>query len=205
MIVNETYKLGFKEIPSLLNNYIIEYVLAKITILCMVIIMKYFSFYAAKSFVENGWISKICIAICGRRHFFDQISNFRKLKYGPRLKLGVPGMAGKKHKKTGIQFDKMGFPKFNAFYTVKLKKGQNRKEREYHFYHSSKALYSEAMHNSRLKSKFTPKELEMFKQGKVPKKFTWHHHQNNGVMQLVDFKIHSEVSHIGGFSIWGKK
>ena len=64
MIVNETYKLGFKEIPSLLNNYIIEYVLAKITILCMVIIMKYFSFYAAKSFVENGWISKICIAIC---------------------------------------------------------------------------------------------------------------------------------------------
>ena len=43
------------------------------------------------------------------------------------------------------------------------------------------------------------------KKGKVPKKFTWHHHQNNGVMQLVDFKIHSEVSHIGGFSIWGKK
>ena len=99
----------------------------------------------------------------------------------------------------------MGFPKFKSYFTFCLKRSECNKDREYHFYHASKALYNEAMHNKVLKSKFTKKELEMFKEGKVPSRFTWHHHQDKGAMQLVDYKIYSEVNHIGGFSIWGKK
>ena len=205
MITNQFCIVGFKEIPFSIIYYILEYIIAKIVIVFIVILMKYFSFYVAKSLVNNGTISKVCMVFFGKRHLVKLISNFKKLKYGPRLKIGIPGMAGKVHKKTGIKFDKMGFPKFKSYFTVKLKRCEYNKDREYHFYHTSKALYKEAIRNKSLRSKFTKKELEMFKDGKVPSRFTWHHHQNKGVMQLVEYKIHSDVNHIGGFSIWGKK
>ncbi|WP_353962707.1 HNH endonuclease [Streptomyces sp. NBC_00572] len=31
--------------------------------------------------------------------------------------------------------------------------------------------------------------------------WTWHHHQNCGLMQLVNMSIHSRINHTGGFSI----
>ena len=204
MIASEFCKIGVK-MDLVIVYFVLEYICAKFTILCFVIILKIFSFYATKSLVNNGLFSKICIAICGKKYLIKIIANFRKLKYGPRLKFGVPAMAGKKHKATGIVFDGLGFPKFKSFYTFKLKRSEYKKDREYHFYHASKALYNDALKNKSLKCKFTDKELKMFKEGKVPPRFTWHHHQDRGVMLLVDYKVHSKVSHIGGFSIWGKK
>jgi hypothetical protein len=46
--------------------------------------------------------------------------------------------------------------------------------------------------------------LKQLEEGKTPKAFTWNHHQEPGVMQLVDRKIHSKTGHLGGYSIWGK-
>ena len=59
------------------------------------------------------------------------------------------------------------------------------------------------MNDSNLRSKFTEAEIAIFKEGGVPKAYTWHHHQDEGVMQLVDRKIHRQTGHTGGFSIWG--
>lgn len=205
MITREFCLVGFKEVPESIIYYILEYFIAKIAIVLAVIVMKYFAFFTAKSMVNNGLLSKVCISICGKRHLAKIITNLKKLKYGPRLKIGIPGMAGKTHKKTGTKFDEMGFPKFKVFHTIKLKREHWNKTREHHFYYASKELYKQALKNKALRSKFTKKELEMFKNGLVPPRFTWHHNQEKGVMQLVEFKIHSEVNHIGGFSIWGKK
>ncbi len=36
----------------------------------------------------------------------------------------------------------------------------------------------------------------------TPKGYTWHHHQNNGRMQLVETDIQFKTGHTGGFSIW---
>lgn len=64
-------------------------------------------------------------------------------------------------------------------------------------------MYNEIQNNPELASKFTQKEIEIFKEGGVPKGFTWHHNQEPGLMQLVDRTLHKQTGHDGGFSIWG--
>ena len=34
---------------------------------------------------------------------------------------------------------------------------------------------------------------------------TWHHHQESGRMQLIEFSLHDRVKHVGGMSGWGGK
>lgn len=53
-------------------------------------------------------------------------------------------------------------------------------------------------------TKFTKEEIQMFKQGETPKHYTWHHHQDTGRMQLVDYQIHHDTGHTGGYKILGK-
>jgi hypothetical protein len=40
-------------------------------------------------------------------------------------------------------------------------------------------------------------------QGYSPPNFTWHHHKNQGFMELIDRDVHGAFGHHGGFSIWG--
>ena len=77
------------------------------------------------------------------------------------------------------------------------------KSRTTHFSKASKVLYDDIMRDNNLRSKFTETEIELFKHGKVPNKYTWHHHQETGVLQLVDREVHRKTGHTGGFSIWG--
>ncbi len=53
-------------------------------------------------------------------------------------------------------------------------------------------------------SKFTEEEIELLKLGEVPDRFTWHHHQETGRMQLVEYEVHRQTGHTGGYKIWGK-
>lgn len=76
------------------------------------------------------------------------------------------------------------------------------KSRGTHFDRASKSLYNEMQNNSELASKFTQNEIEIFKDGGVPKRFKWHHNQEEGLMQLVDRTLHRQTGHDGGFSIW---
>ncbi|MFK7973738.1 MAG: HNH endonuclease [Rickettsiaceae bacterium] len=34
---------------------------------------------------------------------------------------------------------------------------------------------------------------------------TWHHHQDTGRMQLISDKLHNNVRHPGGMSLWYEK
>ena len=106
---------------------------------------------------------------------------------------------------TGVSFDKDGFPKFKAVVTVNLDRKLWKKERDIHFYHASRILYEKISKNKKLADKFNKKEIELFRKGRVPSKYTWHHHQDKGKLILVDSEIHSNVNHHGGFSIWGKR
>ena len=113
-------------------------------------------------------------------------------------------LANKSHSKTGIKFDQEGFPIFDSFGDMYLEPEDYLKSRGTHFDRASKDLYQQIMANDELARKFTQEEIELFKNGSVPKRFTWHHHQNPGLMQLVDRRIHRQTGHIGGYSIWGK-
>lgn len=112
-------------------------------------------------------------------------------------------LAGKVHPVSGVKFDPSGFPIFESKYSTKLNTEDYKKSRSTHFDRASKALYDDIMKDSNLKSQFTDTEIAIFKEGGVPKSYTWHHHQNEGVMQLVDRKKHRQTGHVGGFSIWG--
>lgn len=117
--------------------------------------------------------------------------------------LGRMDLAGKTHPVSGVPFDANGFPIFESKYNTKLEPEDYMKSRSAHFDKASKALYNNIMNDSSLRSKFTKEEIGIFKDGGVPKSYTWHHHQDVGVMQLVDRKLHRKTGHIGGFSIWG--
>ena len=116
---------------------------------------------------------------------------------------GRMNMAGKTHPVSGVEFDASGFPKFKSEYNMNLEPVDYLKSRGTHFDRASKSLYNEIQGNSELASKFTQNEIDIFKEGGVPKRFTWHHNEEPGLMQLVDRGIHRQTGHDGGFSIWG--
>lgn len=185
--------------------YILTYVLAKIIILLIIQLLKLLSFKIISDCAKNKKKVVFYVKVLGRKHFLKFIKRFRTLKYGPSLKLGTPAMVNKVHKGTGVKFDKKGFPMFKSHFTVKLERKYNKASREVHFYQCGKILYNKALKNKSFAKKFTNYELKVFSKGEVPERFTWHHHQDKGVLQLVDYNIHSKVNHVGGFSIWGKE
>ena len=53
-----------------------------------------------------------------------------------------------------------------------------------------------------IRRKFNKRQIEMIRQGKKPRGYTWHHNQQQGLMQLVRTDIHARTAHTGGDSIW---
>ena len=56
---------------------------------------------------------------------------------------------------------------------------------------------------SNLRKNFTEEQLADIANGILPEGFTWHHNEQEGLMQLVDTMIHDQTGHTGGMSIWG--
>ena len=57
---------------------------------------------------------------------------------------------------------------------------------------------------SSLKDKFTEDQIKEIMNGDLPDGFTWHHNEQEGLMQLVDTLTHSKTHHDGGMSLWGR-
>lgn len=179
-----------------------EYITVKIIILLVIVILKLrcFTILTILTHPSNRRYSVYKKRYSGRMHF---ISMVYRSKYHPRLKLGMPAMVGKYSNHTGIKFDKKGFPVFKSICTITLPRKYRYQTRDVHFRCASKLLYKRAISNRYVLCKFTKSELATFKCGDVPSKYTWHHHQLAGVLQLVDRKVHANTPHIGGYSIWG--
>ncbi|UOY92402.1 WXG100 family type VII secretion target [Ectobacillus sp. JY-23] len=112
-------------------------------------------------------------------------------------------LAEGEHPTTKVPFDEKGFPIFESYAEQYLNVEDYTKGRDVHFRRASKALYEEIQQNPEIASLFTPDEIEDFKYGDVPERFTWHHHQDFGRMQLVDYETHRKTGHTGGYHIWG--
>ena len=174
---------------------LVEYLIVKILLVVFMAGARLYCFYE----IKKSYNKKI-----GRKKL-RIIHKFNNAKYWPRLKLGNPRRAGKRNPLTKVRFNEKGFPIFKAIYTVKLRKRDYKKSREQHFHISNKILYKDILSNSRLRAKFSKQEIKQFSQGETPKRYTWHHHEDAGVLQLVEYDIHSKTAHIGGYSIWGGK
>ncbi|PDY34410.1 hypothetical protein COO17_27345 [Bacillus wiedmannii] len=107
---------------------------------------------------------------------------------------------GKEYK---VTYDKNGHPIFNTHFDTTLPESKYLSGDSEQFTFCNKDLFEKAMKDSELKSKFTEAELELFKAGKKPSYYTWHHHQDTGKMQLVDYFEHEVARHTGGRAYWG--
>ena len=183
--------------------YIAEYLLMKLLLVLIVAVVKLFAFYSMVIIShKNKMMHKYFIS--NKRFVRVQSHIWRNVDYGIRLKKGIPQYVGTKHKGTGVKYDRNGFPVFDEIATVRLKPRDWKKDRSAHFYRASKLLYEKINKKKRFKGIFSVNEIKELQKGGIPEKYTWHHHQNRGVLQLVDREIHEDVRHDGGFSIWGK-
>ncbi|OYD07747.1 HNH endonuclease [Paludifilum halophilum] len=106
--------------------------------------------------------------------------------------------------KVTVPYEK-GFPNFEQWKSAELDLPEQLwlSSDAKQFTYLNKKLYILTQKNPDLGSKFTDDELKLLKRGKTPSRFTWHHHQDKGRMQLVDRYIHSKAGHTGGREIWG--
>lgn len=126
-------------------------------------------------------------------------------------------LLGSAHEKTGIKFvlSKIElsdgrklqgvFPKFDSFVDIELPKELYKAD----FNKQQKECLEQLQKKlknpfSKLRDKFTEDQIEDIMNGVLPDGFTWHHNEQEGLMQLVDSVIHNQTNHTGGMSIWGK-
>lgn len=98
---------------------------------------------------------------------------------------------------------KMVFQYLIPFVEVKIDKSLHLEKDTVQFKKATELLLQEINKNPQLRNRFTEMQLKQIIKGKKPKGFTWHHHQNEGIMQLVDSDIHGKTGHTGGRNIWG--
>ncbi|ADM71326.1 hypothetical protein GMA19_03517 [Paenibacillus polymyxa E681] len=102
-----------------------------------------------------------------------------------------------------VTYDKEGFPMFDSKYELSLPEKYYLEPDSVQFEYLSKKLYDDIAKNPKLAEKFSADELALLKEGKVPKTLTWHHHQDPGKMQVVDYFEHQAAGHTGGRAVWG--
>ena len=110
-------------------------------------------------------------------------------------------LAGKEHPKTGVPFDDKGYAVFDNFsvYDTRLNISDFRESSYIEQMRMATRDLANAIDKGYVnKNKFTPSQLNAIYKGesKIPG-FTWHHHQDTGRMQLVDYDLHKETGHIG--------
>lgn len=125
-------------------------------------------------------------------------------------------LLGKTHEVTGIKFGQSKielsdgskfigvFPKFDSFADIELPKELYKADFNKQQKECLEQLQSKLKNPfSNLRNKFTEDQIEDIMNGVLPDGFTWHHNEQEGLMQLVDTLIHSKTHHTGGMSIWG--
>ncbi|MEC1439820.1 T7SS effector LXG polymorphic toxin [Bacillus sonorensis] len=121
------------------------------------------------------------------------------------INLRMGHLKNDKHPITGVPYDKDGFPIFEVKHTLPLDKADYKKTRTAQFSILNKKLYKQIKENPIIQKDLglTDNEVLMLQAGFTPKKYTWHHHQIPGRMELVDSEIHAKTGHTGGQKIWG--
>jgi predicted ribonuclease toxin of YeeF-YezG toxin-antitoxin module len=109
----------------------------------------------------------------------------------------------KNGKEYNVTYDKGGFPIFSSKFEALLPEKYYLETDAVQFEYLSKLIYKEILKDTSLERTFTKKEIEVLKTGRVPTTLTWHHHQETGKMQMVDYFEHQVASHTGGRAIWG--
>ncbi|NRB78684.1 MAG: HNH endonuclease [Saccharospirillaceae bacterium] len=124
-------------------------------------------------------------------------------------------LEGDIHPITGVSFERTEvvdqdgekvsgvFPKFESIFDVILPNENLGDSDNKQFRECNKKLYEDYESGNLDCSKFSDRQLEQIKNGDKPEGFTWHHHEETGLMQLIDTETHDKTGHTGGKSVWG--
>ncbi|WP_348710840.1 T7SS effector LXG polymorphic toxin [Bacillus subtilis] len=127
----------------------------------------------------------------------DEYGNLKTVN----LKMGH--LKNDKHPKTGVPYDKDGFPIFKPKFDTKIDSNLYKESDYLQFKDATLKLKEEIETDPLLRNQFNDLQIEMIKAGETPDGYTWHHHQDPGRMQLVDQKVHRKTGHTGGRHLWG--
>ena len=99
------------------------------------------------------------------------------------------------------------FPEFESVYDARVSENLYLKSDKEQFRECNKQLLEAIEANPDLKALFSDEQLEQIREGVVdgsaPDGFVWHHNEESGKIQLVDFETHSRTGHTGGRCLWG--
>jgi hypothetical protein len=97
------------------------------------------------------------------------------------------------------------FPIFDSEYEVEMDEDLYLRSDYIHFTYANYELYEDIKADPELAENLglSQADLEALSNGDNPEGFTWHHHEEPGVLQLVDRETHASVGHTGGRELWG--
>jgi filamentous hemagglutinin len=116
-------------------------------------------------------------------------------------------LAGQRHPVTGVVFDNRGFPIFDDVATFDTRISNDlfkAASYEQQMKLATKDLFGAIQQGQVKKSSFSAKQLQQIEMGaRKIDGYTWHHHQDNGRMQLIPEMVHKKTGHIGGEAMGG--
>lgn len=130
-----------------------------------------------------------------------------------RLKCTNEEYAGKEHPETGVRYVEKDIdidgvkirvvaPEFKSIVDKMLPPELRQAPESKQFEYLNNWLKEEIKTNPALKAQFNKEQIAMIERGQKPTGYTWHHNEECGKMQLVEFKTHEKSGHTGGNSIW---
>ncbi len=100
------------------------------------------------------------------------------------------------------------FPVFDSAYDAKIGPELYKSSNHIQFKECNRQLLDAIEGDPDLRARFTSDQIKQIeegvKAGTAPDGFVWHHNEELGVMQLVDFETHMNTGHTGGRSIWAE-
>lgn len=96
------------------------------------------------------------------------------------------------------------FPVFKSKFDFNLEPKYYKSDETVHFAKANEGLKEALENNKLLKYKFNKSQLADIEAGNTPNGYTWHHNEEEGLLQLVDRTTHNQTNHTGGMKLWGK-
>ena len=126
------------------------------------------------------------------------------------------GLVGDVHPITGVPFElstvefdgqlvEGAFPVFNSAFETELPGSLYLTTDSMHFRFANVQLAEAIEHQPSLAAELhlTPQQVEDLHNNVTPEGYVWHHHEQPGVLQLVEEDVHNTTAHTGGRFIWG--
>ncbi|WP_342433397.1 HNH endonuclease [Neobacillus sp. FSL H8-0543] len=97
------------------------------------------------------------------------------------------------------------FPVFDSEFSVVLAEDLYLESDSVQFNVANETLYQAIQESGGLARELglSQDDVQALLNSRTPEGFTWHHHEQPGVLQLVDEETHDQTGHTGGRSIWG--